>query len=66
MEKLCGNDFILEESHDLQEFNQGLNARFNQDNVINLEKYSQSIRTIQPQRLTNDQPFQFSNSHDTN
>jgi len=40
MEKLCGDDFVLEESQDFQKFNQGPNARLNPSNVINLKEYS--------------------------
>jgi hypothetical protein len=37
MEKLCGDDFVLEESQDFQKFNQVLNARLNPSNMINLK-----------------------------
>jgi hypothetical protein len=36
MEEFCGDDFVRKESHDLQEFNQGPNARLNPNNMINL------------------------------
>ncbi len=49
MAKLCGDDFVRKESHDPQEFNQGPNARLNPNNMINLEKQSQSVGPTQPQ-----------------
>jgi len=51
MEKLCGDDFVLEESQDFQKFGQGPNVGLNPSKRINLKEYSQLVGLIQLQHL---------------
>lgn len=48
MEELLGEDFALEESHELQQFNPSYIQPMNLENVIYLDDYSQCIGPNHP------------------